>query len=160
MRNDDEPKNIHRATSEDGTVIGGYVYGEGPPLVLAHGGMDDGELSWGAMLPLLTKRFTCYVPAMRGRGLSEDSDDHRPERHAEDLAAFIDSIGEPVGFVGHSTGGTYGLGAVERGANVHGLALHEPAVFRFWEEGEDAERYGAAIASGGPGSSNDDAEGI
>lgn len=143
----DKERDIHRATSDDGTQIAGSVQGRGPPLVLVHGGLDDGELSWGRILPFLTERFTCYVPSTRGRGLSEDHPDHRPERHVEDLTTYVDSIGEPVGLVGHSIGGTFALGAVERGAAVSALALHEPAVFEFWEEGEDAERYQDAIAS-------------
>ncbi len=32
---------IHRAMSRDGTEIAGRVYGQGPPLVLVHGAMDD-----------------------------------------------------------------------------------------------------------------------
>jgi len=101
------------------------------------------------MLPYLTERFTCYLPSMRGTGLIEDHDDQRPERHVEDLAAFVDSIGEPVVLFGHSTGATYGFGAVQRGADVSAMAAYEPAVFKFWEEGEDAERFKKAVGSMG-----------
>ena len=132
---------IHRATAADGTEIAGPVHGQGPPLVLAHGGVDDGTLSWGPLLPQLAERFTCFVPAMRGRGHSADHADHRPERHADDLVAFIDSIGEEVGLVGYSTGGTSACGAAARGTSVSALALFESAVFEFWEEGEDAKRF-------------------
>lgn len=140
---------IHRATSNDGTEIVGRVHGDGPPLVFFHGGMTDGEHAWNGMLPYLTEYFTCYLPSMRGTGLSADHDDLRPERHMEDLAAFIDSVGEPVGLIGHSTGGTFAFGAVQRGANVSAMATYEPAVFEFWEEGEDAERYHEAVVSMG-----------
>ena len=140
---------IHRATSDDGTEIAGRVHGDGPPLVFFHGGLTDGDLAWGGMCPFLTDRFTCYLPSMRGTGLSEDHEDQRPERHVEDLAAFIDSVGEPVGLVGHSTGGYYGFGAVERGADVTAMATYEPAVFQFWEEGEDAERFEEAVVGMG-----------
>ena len=138
---------IHRATAVDGTGIAGPVRGQGPPLVLAHGGVDDGTLSWEPLLPLLTDRFTCFVPAMRGRGHSTDHQDHRPERHAEDLAAFVDSIGEEVGLVGYSTGGTCACGAVARGAAVAALALYESAVFEYWEEGDDAQRFHDGIVA-------------
>ena len=140
---------IHRATSNDGTEIAGRVHGEGPPLVFFHGGLSDGDLAWSKMLPFLTDRFTCYLPSMRGTGLSEDHEDQRPERHVEDLTAFIDSVGEPVGLIGHSTGGYYGFGAVERGADVTAMATYEPAVFQFWEEGDDAERFEEAVAGMG-----------
>lgn len=144
-----DEERIHRASSDDGTEIAGHVHGEGPPLVFFHGGLTDGDKSWEGMLPFLTERFTCYLPSMRGTGLSEDHDDQRPERHCEDLAAFIDSIGEPVGLVGHSTGGYYGFGAVERGAAVAAMAAYEPPVFEFWEEGEDAERFQEAVVAMG-----------
>ena len=138
---------IHRASAPDGTEIAGPVHGQGPPIVLAHGGVDDGTVSFETLLPLLSDRFTCFVPAMRGRGHSADHPDHRPERHAEDLAAFIDSIGEEVGLVGYSTGGTSACGAVARGAAVAALALYESAVFEYWEEGEDAQRFQDGIVT-------------
>ncbi len=109
---------IHRAVSNDGTEIAGSVHGNGPPLVLFHGGVTDGEHAWSEILQYLNERFTCYLPSMRGTGLSADHPDQRPERHVEDLTSFIDSIGEPVGLFGHSTGGTYSLGAVQL------LAIH------------------------------------
>jgi pimeloyl-ACP methyl ester carboxylesterase len=141
----DDP-GIHTTISTNGTEIAGRVHGQGPPVVLAHGGLTDGDLAWKGMLPLLTDRYRCYVPSMRGTGLSEDHPDQRPERHMEDLAAFIDSIGESVAFVGHSTGGFYGLGAVERGAAVEAVAVYEPPVFRFWEEGDAAQRFRQAVS--------------
>ncbi len=138
---------IHRASAPDGTQIAGPVHGQGPPLVLAHGGVDDGTLSWETLLPLLSDRFTCFVPAMRGRGHSADHPDHRPERHAEDLAAFVNSIGEDVGLVGYSTGGTTACGAVARGTAVAAIGLFESAVFEYWEEGEDGKRFQAGIVA-------------
>ena len=60
-------KRIHRAVSADGTEIAGRVVGEGPALVLVHGGIGHGDLAWEALLPHLTDRFTCYLPSIRGR---------------------------------------------------------------------------------------------
>lgn len=96
---------IHRAVSAAGTEILGRVHGQGPPLVLVHGGLEDGDLCWASLLPALRDRFTCYLPSRRGRGLSGDSDDLSPERLVEDVTAFVDSIGPPVGIVGESDGG-------------------------------------------------------
>ena len=87
---------IHRAVSADGTEIVGRVVGQGPALVLVHGGIGDGEFAWDALLPHLADRFTCYLPSTRGRGLSADNPDHSPPRLQEDINAFVDSIGEPV----------------------------------------------------------------
>ena len=141
------PDRIHRAVSPDGTEIAGPVTGDGPPLVLAHGGLDDGTISWETMLPRLREHYTCFVPSMRGRGLSADDPDQRPERHAEDLAAFIDRIGEPAAVLGYSTGGYYALGATRRGADVRALALFEAPVFACFEgDAEDLERFRDGVA--------------
>jgi pimeloyl-ACP methyl ester carboxylesterase len=121
-------ENIHRAVSVDGIEIAGRVRGEGPPLVLVHGGIGDGEIAWEALWPHLTDRFTCYLPSTRGRGLSADNPDHSPPRLEEDVTAFVDSIGEPVRLVGWSGSGAWVLGAAARSASVAGVAVYEPGV--------------------------------
>jgi len=138
---------IHRAISKDGTEIAGNIHGQGPPLVLFHGGLEDGDTGWKNLVPNLSDHFTCYLPSMRGRGLSADNPDLRPERHSEDIAAFVDSIGGPVGLMGESTGAFYSLGAVQRGAKVSAVALYESPVFEFWEEdGEDTTKFKNGVA--------------
>ena len=63
----------------------------------------------------------------RGRGLSSDNTDHSRERQFEDVAAFVESIGEPVGLFGHSSGAIWALGgAALSPASVRGLAVYEP----------------------------------
>jgi pimeloyl-ACP methyl ester carboxylesterase len=119
---------IHRAVSVDGTEIAGRVRGEGPPLVLVHGGIGDGEIAWEALWPHLADRYTCYLPSTRGRGLSADSPDHSPPRLEEDVTAFVDSIGEPAGVVCWSGSGTWVLGAAARSACVAAVAAYEPFV--------------------------------
>lgn len=101
---------IHRAVWEDGTQIVGRVQGHGPPIVLVHGGLGDGEVSWRFMLPFLVDPFTCYMMSTRGRGLSGEHPDHSRQRHFEDVAAFVESIGEPAGVFGHSAGAVWALG--------------------------------------------------
>lgn len=144
---------IHRAVSADGTEIVGRVCGQGPPVVMVHGGWGDGEVAWEAMLPQLTDRFTCYTPSTRGRGLSGDKPDHSPPRLVEDVIAFVDSIGAPVCLVGWS-GVEPVLGAAAREDSVAGVALYEPAVVSMLAEddmgrlGSTLERVGAAAADG------------
>jgi pimeloyl-ACP methyl ester carboxylesterase len=91
---------IHRVVSADGTEIAGRVAGDGPPLVLVHSAAHDGDIAWEAMLRHLTDRFTCYLPSLRGVGLSGDNPDHSPPRLQEDVNSFVDSIGEPACLVG------------------------------------------------------------
>jgi pimeloyl-ACP methyl ester carboxylesterase len=118
---------IQRAVSADGTEIVGRVVGEGPAMVLVHGGIGHGDLAWEALLPYLTDRFTCYLPSTRGRGLSGDHPDHSPPRLVEDVTAFAESIGAPVCLVGWSGSGPWCLGAAGSAAVV-AVALYEPVV--------------------------------
>jgi pimeloyl-ACP methyl ester carboxylesterase len=128
---------VHRAVSADGTEITGRVHGQGPPIVLVHGGLGDGEDSWEPLLPYLTDQFTCYTMSTRCRGLSSQSADLSPQRLVEDVAAFAESIGEPVGLVGLST--TWTLGAAAHTDAVSAVAVYEPGVDRVLGE-DDAVR--------------------
>ena len=145
---------IHRAVSTDGTEIAGRVLGDGPALVLVHGGIGDGEAAWDAMLPHLTERFTCYLPSTRGRGLSADDPDHSPPRLEEDVTAFVDSIGGPVHLVGWSGSGAWVLGAAARSDAVAAVAVYEPALMQVMGEDDLAhtfstmQRVGAMAADG------------
>ncbi len=135
---------IHRTVSADGTEIAGRVHGQGPPLVLVHGRLEDGELSWNALRPLLTDRFTCYALSTRGRDLSADHPDLSPGRLVEDVVAFVDSLGEPVGLVGHSSGAGLVLGAAAEATSVVGVAAYEPVVPAVISE-DDVARVQAAM---------------
>lgn len=136
---------IHRATSPDGTEIAGRVRGQGPPLVLTHAGLGDGDLDCGELASYLEDQFTCYLGSTRNRGLSGHSDDLGGERHIEDLVAFVDSIGEPVGVASWSGGTMTVLGAAARSAAVAAVAVYEPVVFELLDE-EDNARLEAAVA--------------
>lgn len=144
---------IRRAVSADGTEIAGRVLGQGPPLVLVHGGWGDGEVAWEALLPHLTDRFTCYLPSTRGRGLSADNLDHSPPRRQEDVTAFVDSIGEPVCLMGWS-GVDKVLGTAAHCGSVAAVALYEPVVPSAMQQddvaslGATLERVGVAAAEG------------
>ncbi len=145
---------IHRVLSDDGTQIAGTVHGDGPPLVLVNGGIDDGDTSWGRMLPRLTDRFTCYAMSTRGRGFSADAPDHASERLVEDVTSFAESIGEPVGLVGESSGAVLAIGAAARSAAVAAVAAYEPGASEALGSEEAAlfegtvERVERAVAEG------------
>jgi pimeloyl-ACP methyl ester carboxylesterase len=135
---------IHRTVSADGTEIAGRVQGQGPPLVLVHGGIGDGEFAWDALLPHLAGRFTCYLPSTRGRGLSSDNPDHSPSRLQEDVNAFVDSVDGPVCLVGWSGGGEWVLGAAAQSDSVAAVAAYELVVGSVFGE-DDLARIGAAM---------------
>ena len=114
---------VQVAISADGTEIVGRVRGQGPPLVLVHGALGDGEVDYEALVPHLAERFTCYTPSTRGRGLSGDNPDHSPPRLQEDVTAFVDSIGGTVCVVGWSGSGAWVLGAAADSDSVAAVAI-------------------------------------
>jgi pimeloyl-ACP methyl ester carboxylesterase len=134
----------HRAVSADGTAIVGRVRGDGPPLVLVHGAIADGLSEWGELVPLLADRFTCYLPDLRGRGLSDDHADHSGEARVRDVVAFVESIGGPVGLVGASGGGMVALGAAARTDAIAALSVFEPPVYETIDA-DTLARFQAAI---------------
>jgi pimeloyl-ACP methyl ester carboxylesterase len=145
---------VQVAISTDGTEIVGRVRGQGLPLVLVHGAYGDGDIAWEALLPYLTDRFTCYTPSTRGRGLSSGHPDHSPPRLQEDVIAFVDSIGEPVGLMGWSGSGAWVLDAAVHSDSVAAVAIYEPGVIGVGGDddivrlGAAMERVGAAAADG------------
>ncbi|WP_436345599.1 alpha/beta fold hydrolase [Natronorubrum sp. FCH18a] len=134
---------IHRAVSDDGTEIVGRVHGQGPPLVLVPGALGDGERVWEQLLPLLTDRFTCYAMSTRGRGLSGHSTDLSIGRLVQDVKAFAESIDEPVGLMGWSSGALLSLATAENTGAVSAVAAYEPPVFEVISEDVSARMMDA-----------------
>lgn len=137
-------RSTHEITTDDGAAIVGVVRGLGPPLVFSPGGIGDAEVDWQWVVPHLDDRFTCHMPSLRGRGLSSEHDDLRLTRLVDDLAAYVDSIGEGVGLVGWSAGGMV-LSVAAEADNVDALAAVEPTMFHLMD---DQERAGLAAAVG------------
>jgi pimeloyl-ACP methyl ester carboxylesterase len=120
---------LHQVVSRDGTMIAGRVRGDGPPLVVVHGGLGDGNPDTDLLVPHLVQHFTCYCISTRGRGVSGDAADHSRERMYEDVAAFVEGIGTDVSVFAHSSGGAWALGGGARVASqCRALALYEPAL--------------------------------
>jgi pimeloyl-ACP methyl ester carboxylesterase len=145
---------IHRITTDDGVEIAARVHGQGPPVMLVHGALEDGDTCWESMLPFLSDRFTCYAVHLRGRGLSGRSRDLSRRRHVQDLTAVAASIGGAVGLVGESGGGFMALGAAAQSDAVAALAVYEPVVVEAQTPEEAAkfrdvvERVDALAAAG------------
>jgi len=120
-------------TSKDGTPIAYRHSGEGPPLVLVHGTAAN-HSRWNPVLPTIEERFTVYAVDRRGRGGSGDGHGYYAiEREFEDVAAVIDSIGEPVNLLGHSYGALLALEAALLTSNIRKLVLYDPGI----EAGEE-----------------------
>jgi pimeloyl-ACP methyl ester carboxylesterase len=96
--------------------------GEGPPLVLLHGGLATGEIMWNAsVLADLARRHRVLVPDSRGHGRTGNpAATLRYAQMADDVAAFSAALGldRPV-IVGYSDGAQV---AVEIGLRHPALA--------------------------------------
>jgi pimeloyl-ACP methyl ester carboxylesterase len=142
---------MNHITSKDGTLIAYQRSGKGPPLVLVHGTTAD-HTRWRPILPPLEEHFTVYALDRRGRGESGDNnaDHYAIEREFDDVAAVVDSIGEPVNLLGHSYGAICSLEAAVRTNNLRRLVLYEPPIPTGVEiyPRASVERIQAALASG------------
>ena len=110
-----------------GTPVAYWRSGKGPPLVMVHGTAAD-HSRWGPVLPALEERFTVYAVDRRGRGGSGDSDRYEIEHEFEDVAAVVDSLGEPANVLGHSYGGLIALETALLTPNVRKLVLYDPGI--------------------------------
>ncbi|MCI0856132.1 MAG: alpha/beta hydrolase [Chloroflexi bacterium] len=129
MTSDARAKNVvsdmQTVTSADGTSIAYWYSGEGPPLLLVHGGMSD-RSAWILVQPLLAEHFTVYTINQRGREGSGEPKPFAFESYFEDVVALIDKIGEPVHLLGHSGGALCSMGVALRTDRLRSLILYEP----------------------------------
>jgi 3-oxoadipate enol-lactonase len=101
------------------------VHGEGPAVVLAHGG-GGSHLSWWQQVPVLSKQFRCVSFDHRGFGSSRDlPDGPGADAFIEDLRQLLDHLGiERTALVSQSMGGWTSLGFAGRyPERVNALAL-------------------------------------
>lgn len=118
---------MHEVTSRDGTTIAFARSGSGPALLLVHGTTAD-HRRWSPISPRFEEHFTVHAMDRRGRGGSGDSPDHDIMREAEDVAAVVEAIGEPVLLLGHSYGAIGSVEAALLTDRVSRLVLYEPPI--------------------------------
>lgn len=117
---------IETVNSSDGVTIACHFAGQGPPLLLVHGGGGD-HSRWTNIRGPLNERFTTYAMDRRGRGASSDGTGvYDIETEFDDIAAVINAIGGPVDVLAHSFGALCALEATLRTSHVRRLALYEP----------------------------------
>lgn len=134
--------------SSDGVAIGMVTAGQGPPLLLVHGGMRTAA-DWAPLWPLLVERYRVTAMDRRGRGMSGDAPDYPSGQEYDDVAAVARHLGR-VDVLAHSIGAVFALGAASRGAPIRRLVLCEPpgppTLGREW-----LDRASARIAAGEAG---------
>jgi len=96
--------------------------GEGPPLVLLHGGLLTIELSFESVIPVLVEHHRVIAVELQGHGRTADID--RPmafEHLATDVVGLLDHLGiEQADVFGFSLGGL----------TTYELLVHHPARVR------------------------------
>ncbi len=122
------PAERFAVSSKDGVEISVQKLGSGPALLLVHGALLNGTLSWGAVMPRLAERFTVYAMDRRGRAPSGDADAYSIASESDDVVNVAAAIGRPVTILAHSYGALVMLDALDRLRHVSRLILYEPPV--------------------------------
>jgi pimeloyl-ACP methyl ester carboxylesterase len=97
----------------DGLRLYYEQHGDGPPLVLLHGGLTTIELSFGAVIPTLAEHHRVIAIELQGHGRTADIERPMSFQHfAADVVGLLDQLGiERADVFGFSLGGltTYQL---------------------------------------------------
>lgn len=119
------PYRTDTVLSQDGTRIGYRQLGQGPGLVLVHGGLASAA-SHQQLADALSHQFTVYLPDRRGRGMSGPfGDGYTLQKEVEDLDALLTQTDTHLLF-GHSSGAIICLQAALTLSTVQKLAIYEP----------------------------------
>lgn len=111
--------------SADGTQLGWERIGDGPAVVIVHGGTRAAE-HYRVLADTLAPRFTVFVYDRRGRGASGPGRaDDGIDVELADLEAVLRATGATRVF-GHSAGAVISLEAALRLPVIERLALYEP----------------------------------
>lgn len=144
-------------TSRDSTAIAFVTVGEGPPVILVPGALNDhrGRASGLPLAEHLRSRFTVVCFDRRGRGESGDTAPWSIAREVDDLAALVDHVGGAAHVYGMSSGAMLALEAAMAGVPIRKLALFEAP---YVVEGTRARlssdyqaRLATSVAEGRPG---------
>jgi pimeloyl-ACP methyl ester carboxylesterase len=118
---------MRRLLTSEGRLVSYERQGEGPPLVLVHGGFSDHHTNWEFVQPLWARDFTTFAIARPGRGETPPAPLRSLEDDARDTVALLEAIGEPASLLGHSYGAHVALvAAASAPARVRRLVLYEP----------------------------------
>jgi pimeloyl-ACP methyl ester carboxylesterase len=112
-------------TSADGTTIGYRQVGQGPGLILLHGGMMASQ-NFTKLGVALSDAFTVFIPDRRGRGRSGPfGNDYGIAQECEDMRALVEKTAASNVF-GLSSGGIIALFAALTVPGIRKVAAYEP----------------------------------
>ncbi len=117
------------------------IYGEGPPVIWAHGG-GGSHVSWFQQVPHFSQKYRNIVFDHRGFGRSTDPNGEGEARFHEDLEALMDHLGiERAALVAQSMGGRTTLGfSVRHPERVSALVMCDTWGRFDWPEMLDRSR--------------------
>jgi len=132
-------------TNAQATSVEVVVWGSGPRVVLVHGSVIDGPLTWSLQRPL-GEHWRLEVLNRRGYGKSLPPSVRSDfEEDGRDIAALL---GEGAHLVGHSYGAIGALyAAALRPQAVRSLVVNEPSAFRLLKGDWAADAIVAAQAA-------------
>ncbi|MEV4921990.1 alpha/beta fold hydrolase [Streptomyces roseoverticillatus] len=124
-----EPVRRIELHSADGTRLVATDRGDGPPVLIVHGGSSSAS-SWEPVAAQLSRRFRVLCLERRGYGVSDPAGpSHSIAAETGDVLALAASAGAPVLLVGHSSGGIVALEtALASPRTCAGMLLYEPPV--------------------------------
>ena len=108
--------------------------GDGPPLVLLHGGIECGGAIWAPVVARLAERHHVVIPDLPGLGESDPLARLDAETFAAWFAALLEhTCDEPPALVAHSLGGSLAARfATEHGERLERLVIYAaPGVGRY-----------------------------
>ncbi|HEY4323400.1 MAG TPA: alpha/beta hydrolase [Mucilaginibacter sp.] len=151
MKDDDliQPYTLGSVISKDGTTISYRQLGQGPGLIIVHGGMQAAQ-NFMQLANALASQYTLYIPDRRGRGQSgAPGPDYCIEKECEDIEALLTKTGARFIF-GLSSGAVISLNATLRYPAIRKTVIYEPPFnidpsvpdYRF------VDRYNREIAAG------------
>jgi pimeloyl-ACP methyl ester carboxylesterase len=154
VKNDDaiQPYTTGSVVSKDGTTISYRQLGQGPGLIIVHGGMQAAQ-NFMQLANALASQYTLYIPDRRGRGASgAPGPDYGIEKECEDIEALLTKTGARFIF-GLSSGAIISLNATLRYPVIHKTAIYEPpfAIDPSVPDYTFIDRYNREIAAGNYG---------
>ncbi|WP_433327834.1 alpha/beta fold hydrolase [Spirillospora sp. CA-294931] len=116
---------VRTVASADGTDIAYQRSGDGPPLIIVGGALND-RTAAAALAQRLSQRFAVHVYDRRGRGHSGDHPAYSVQKELDDLAALGEVVAGVPYVLGFSSGAVLAAEAAARGLPMAALALIEP----------------------------------
>jgi pimeloyl-ACP methyl ester carboxylesterase len=118
-------QSVHTVAAADGTTLGYRRLGEGPGLILLHGGMMASQ-NFVKLGEALADAFTVFIPDRRGRGMSGPfGEQYSLAVECDDVRALIAETGARNVF-GLSSGAVIALHAALVVDGIHKVAAYEP----------------------------------